>query len=53
MITVEAYLQWRQPIEMRLLWILWEPEEELLTAEQKKIDRLMRVKPGFERGRRM
>jgi hypothetical protein len=45
-ITVEAYLQWKQPWEMKILNILWEPEE--LNEEQKKLDRLMRLKPGWE-----
>jgi len=47
LITVEAYIAWKQPWILEAIRQIWPPAEveEELTEEQKALDRLMRQKP--------
>lgn len=50
MITVEAYIEWKQPWIMELIWLMWDMDEDELSPEQKMLDRLMRQAPRPGRG---
>jgi len=41
--TIEAYVAWKQPHILKLIWLMWQPVED--DREFRRLDRLMRQKP--------
>ena len=51
MITIEAYLQERQPWILELIWLLWPVDDDVLTSEQRELEKLMRQRPRYKEAR--
>lgn len=41
--TIEAYVAWKQPHILKLIWLMWQPVED--DREFRRLDKLMRQKP--------
>ena len=46
--TIEAYVAWKQPHILKLIWLMWQPVED--DREFRRLDRLMRQPPRPGRG---